>query len=62
MVQLGGLLSRLLGPLLKTGLPLIGDVLKPLAKSALVTLELTAARSATDAVIQKTFLDQAQQH
>ena len=31
--QSGGFLGRLLGPLLKTGLPLIGDVLKPLAKS-----------------------------
>ena len=62
MVQLGGLLGRLLGPLLKTGLPLIENVLKSLAKSTLVPLELTAADSATDAVIQKTFLDQVQQH
>ena len=31
--QSGGFLGRLLGPLLKTGLPLIGEVLKPLAKS-----------------------------
>ena len=29
--QLGGFLGRLLGPLLKNGLPLIGNVLKPLA-------------------------------
>ena len=29
--QLGG--SKLLGPLITTGLPLIGNVLKPLAKS-----------------------------
>ena len=28
--QSGGLLGRLLGPLLKTGLPLIGNVLNPL--------------------------------
>ena len=27
--QSGGFLGRILGPLLKTGLPLIGDVLKP---------------------------------
>ena len=33
MVQLGGFLGRLLGPLLKTGLPLIKSVIKPLAKS-----------------------------
>ena len=38
MVQLGGFLVRLLGPLLKTGLPLIGNVLKLLAKSVLVPL------------------------
>ena len=28
--QSGGFLGRMLGPLLKTGLPLIGNVLKPL--------------------------------
>ena len=32
MIQLGGFLGRLLGPLLKTGLPLIKNVIKPLAK------------------------------
>ena len=32
--QSGVFLGRLLGPLLKTGLPLIGNVLKPLAKKA----------------------------
>ena len=35
MVQLGGFLGRLLGPLLKTGLPLIKSVIKSLAKSVL---------------------------
>ena len=43
------LLGRLLGPLLKTGLPLIGNVLKPLAKSVLIPLGLTA----TDVAIYK---------
>ena len=33
MVQLGGFLGRLLGPLQKTGLPLIKNVIKPVAKS-----------------------------
>ena len=33
MIQSRGFLSRLLGPLLKTGLPLIKNVIKPLAKS-----------------------------
>ena len=31
--QPGGFLGRILGPLLKTGLPLMGNVLKPLAKT-----------------------------
>ena len=32
MIQTGGFLSRLLGPLLKSGLPLIKNIIKPLAK------------------------------
>ena len=51
--QSGGFLGRLLGLLLKTGLPLIGNVLKTLAKSALIPLGLTAAGSATAAAIYK---------
>ena len=51
--QSGGFLSRLLGPLLKTGLLLIGNLLKPLAKSDLIPLGLTAASSATDAAIHE---------
>ena len=51
--QSGGFLGRLLGPLLKTGLPLIGNLLKPLGKSVLIPLGLTVAASATDAPIQK---------
>ena len=43
MIQLGGLLGRLLGPLLKTGFPLMKNVIKPLAKSVLISLGLTAA-------------------
>ena len=35
MIQSGGFLSRLLGPLLKTGLPLMKSVIKPLAKKYL---------------------------
>ena len=46
-------LDRLLGPLLKTGLPLMTNVLKPLAKSILIPLELTAIASAKDAAIHK---------
>ena len=33
IIQSGGFLGRLLGPLLKIGLPLIKNVIKPLAKS-----------------------------
>ena len=51
--QSGGFLGRLLGPLLKTGLLLIGNVLKPLPKSVLIPLVLAAASSATDAAIRK---------
>ena len=43
MIQSWGFLSRLLGPLLKTGLPLMKNVIKPLAKSVLFLLGLTAA-------------------
>ena len=50
--QSGGLLGRLLGPLLKTGLSLMKNVLKLVAKSVLISLGLTAA-SATDAAIHK---------
>ena len=55
MIQLG-FLSRLLGSLLKTGLPLIKNVIKPLAKSVLIPLELTAVASAADAGIHKKIL------
>ena len=33
MIQSGGFLGRLVGPLLKTGLPLIKNIFKPLTKS-----------------------------
>ena len=53
MIQSGGFLGRLFGPLLKTGLPLIKNVIKPLAKSLLILLGLTAAASAADAEINQ---------
>ena len=56
LIQSGGFLSRLLGPLLKTGLPLIKNVIKPLAKSVLIPLGLTAAASAAEAGIHKKIL------
>ena len=51
MIQSGGFLGRLLGPLIKSGLSLISNVIKLLAKSALIPLGLTAAASAADAGI-----------
>ena len=56
MIQSGGFLGRLLGPLLKTGLPLIKNVIKPLAKSILISLGLTAAASAAHTGIHKKVL------
>ena len=56
-IQSGGFLGRLPGPLLKTGLPLIKNVIKPLAKNLLIPLGLTAATSAADAGIHKKSYD-----
>ena len=55
MIQLGCFLGRLLGPLLKTGLPLMKSVTQPLAKSVLIPLGLTAAPSAANAGIHKKY-------
>ena len=49
----GRFLGRLLGPLLKNRLPLIGNVLKPLAKIVLIPLGLPAGASAIDTAIHK---------
>ena len=51
MIKSGGFLGTLLVPLLKTGLHLMTNVIKPLVKSA-----LTAAASAADAGIHKKIL------
>ena len=56
MTQSGGFLGKLLGPLLKTGLPLTKNVIKPLAKSSLIPLGLTAAAAAADAGTLKKIL------
>ena len=57
IIQSGKFLGKLLGPLLKTELPLINNVIKPLAKSVLIALGLTAAASAADSGIQKKIFD-----
>ena len=46
MILSGGFLGRRLGPLQKTGLPLIKNVIEALPKSVLIPLELTAAAAA----------------
>ena len=56
VIQSGGFLGRLLRPLVRTGLPLMKSVIKPLPKSVLVPLGLTAAASAADAGIHKKIL------
>ena len=55
IIQSGGFLGKLLGPLLKTGLPLIKNVIKPLANSLLIPLGLTAAASVADVGIHKKY-------
>ena len=56
MIQSGGFLGRLLGPLLRTGLPIIKTVIQLLAKSVLISLGLTAASAAADAGTHKKIL------
>ena len=53
MIQSGG---RFIGPFLKTGLPLMKNLIKPSAKSVLIPLGLSAAASAADAGIHKKIL------
>ena len=53
MIQSGGFLGRLLGPLLRKGLPLMKNVIQPLAKSVLIPLGLTVGASAADAGIHR---------
>ena len=55
MTQLVGFLGSLLGLLLKTGLLLMKNVIKPLAKSVLIPSGVTAA-AATDAGMHKRIL------
>ena len=55
MRQSGGFLGKSLGPLLKTGLPLVKNVITLLAKSVLIPLGLTASASAADTGIHKKY-------
>ena len=53
MIQLAVFLGKLLGPLLRTALPLMKSVIQPLARSVLIPLGLTVTASAADAGIHK---------
>ena len=59
--QSGGFLGRLPCPLLKTRLLLMKKIIKPLPKSVLISLGLTAAASAADAGIHKKILGSGHQ-
>ena len=56
MIHSEGFLGSFLGPLLKTGLPLMKNLIKPLAKSVLISLGITPEVSATDAGVHKKIL------
>ena len=56
MIQSGEFLGRVLGPLIRKGLPLMKSVIQSLAKGVFISLGLTAAASATDAGIHKKIL------
>ena len=56
-IQSGGFLGKILRSLLKTVLPLLKSVIKPLG-----LLGLTAASSAIDAGVQKKYMEVEQQH
>ena len=51
IIQSGGFVGKIVGPLLKTGLPFLRSVIKPLG-----LLGLTAASSAIDAGVQKIYI------
>ena len=53
MIKSGGFPGKLLGPLLKTGLPLMKKAIQPLAGSVLIPSGLTATVSAADGGIHK---------
>ena len=53
MAQSENILGRILGPLLKTALPLMDNVLKPLVQRVLIPLGLAVSASAKDAAIHK---------
>ena len=57
IVQSSGFLVRLIGPLLKTGLSIMKNLLKQLAKSVRIPLRLKATTLAADAGIHKKIIN-----
>ena len=55
-LQSEGFLGRRIDPLLKPGLPLMKNLMKPLAKSVLIPIGLSAASPAADSEIHKKIL------
>ena len=62
IIQSGRFLGRLLGPLIKAGLPFMKYVFKPIAKRVLIPLGLIAAASLADPGILKKLLDRGKEH
>ena len=62
IIQSGRFLGRLLGPLIKVGLPFMKYVFKPIAKRVLIPLGLIAAASLADPGILKKLLDRGKEH
>ena len=62
IIQSGRFLGRLLGPLIKVGLPFMKYVFKPIAKRVLMPLGLIAAASLADPGILKKLLDRGKEH
>ena len=60
IIQSGRFLGRLLGPLIKVGLPFMKYVFKPIAKRVLIPLGLIA--SLADPGILKKLLDRGKEH
>ena len=53
IIQSGGFLVSLVGPLLRTGLPLMKNIIQTLAKSVLIPLGLASATWVADAGVKK---------
>ena len=62
MAQSRGFLGRLLVPLPKAGLPLVKNLIKPLGKSVLIPLGLTAAAAVAGTAMHKKTRNKKEKH